>query len=341
MGAFSSVLDCQPHSSSADVDFTSGSAEAGGGRLGVSEIVFLGTGSSAGTPMISCVVNPDSECVACRLATRDGPTSKNYRGNPSLMIRYRGAAEVKDAEEEGGGTSGHRNIIIDCGKTFKASVLRFFPGIKERHIDALVITHEHADAMLGLDDVREVAVWGSDWRDTIKKQAAIPVHLSPAAMAHVQSCFPYLVTKPDESKGQVVRMVSQLEFNVVEEAAPTFKVGGLAITALPVMHGTDCVCYGFDFGGEERVVYLSDMTSIPEAVLAKIKARPVHVLILDALLPDKDATTHIGVPTALAIARDVQPKRLLLTGMSHSQGDHDDMNARLKSLSAAAGDSFE
>ncbi|KAJ1484064.1 hypothetical protein T484DRAFT_1746780 [Baffinella frigidus] len=91
--------------------------------------------------MISCVVNPDSECVACRLATRDGPTSKNYRGNPSLMIRYRGAAEVKDAEEEGGGTSGHRNIIIDCGKTFKASVLRFFPGIKERHIDALVITH--------------------------------------------------------------------------------------------------------------------------------------------------------------------------------------------------------
>ena len=40
----------------------------------------------------------------------------------------------------------------------------------------------------------------------------------------------------------------------------------------------------------------------------------VPLQILDALLPDKDATTHIGLPSALAIARDILPKRLLLTG---------------------------
>jgi len=112
-----------------------GSPEAAGGREGISEIVFLGTGSSAGTPMISCVVNPDSDCVACRSAIRDGPRSKNTRGNPSLLIRYRGSAS-SDGE-----SSGHQNIIIDCGKTFKASIMRIFPGIQERKIDALVITH--------------------------------------------------------------------------------------------------------------------------------------------------------------------------------------------------------
>ena len=61
------------------------------------------------------------------------------RGNPSLLIRYRGEADTASAVQ--GDTSGHRNIIIDCGKTFKSSVLRIFPGLKERRVDALVITH--------------------------------------------------------------------------------------------------------------------------------------------------------------------------------------------------------
>ena len=143
MGSISSVLDCQQPRSSSSVDdfFSPGSPgpEAGGGLAGVSEIVFLGTGSSAGTPMISCCTNPESECVACRSAIKDGWRTKNMRGNPSLLIRYRGEADTASAVQ--GDTSGHRNIIIDCGKTFKSSVLRIFPGLKERRVDALVITH--------------------------------------------------------------------------------------------------------------------------------------------------------------------------------------------------------
>jgi hypothetical protein len=89
--------------------------------------------------------------------------------------------------------------------------------------------------MLGLDDVREISAWGKNWRQTMETQPALPVHLSPACMRHVERVFPYLCTKPDESKGEVVRMVSQLNFNVVREDAPSFSVGGLEISALPVL----------------------------------------------------------------------------------------------------------
>lgn len=119
------------------------------------------------------------------------------------------------------------------------------------------------------------------------------------------------------------------------------------------------MCYGYDFGVAERVVYISDLTEIPDATMEKIRARPVHVLVLDSLLWDRDAATHIGCLTAVKIAREIQPKHVLLTGdvalaylgsacdthaqrerwclpvcsgMSHSQGDHDEVNAKLREI---------
>ena len=50
----------------------------------------------------------------------------------------------------------------------------------------------------------------------------------------------------------------------------------------------------FDFGGDERVVYLSDLTSIPDAVMATIKARPVHVLVCLSL-PTPEVSIHVLV----------------------------------------------
>mmetsp|Transcript_20364 Transcript_20364/g.68038 ORF Transcript_20364/g.68038 Transcript_20364/m.68038 type:complete len:97 (-) Transcript_20364:3219-3509(-) len=40
-----------------------------------------------------------------------------------------------------------------------------------------------------------------------------------------------------------------------------------------MQHGPDCICYGFDFGVRDRVVYLSDFTSISEEVYEVIEER--------------------------------------------------------------------
>ena len=47
-----------------------------------------------------------------------------------------------------------RTILVDCGKTFREQAIEFFPKKGLRKIDALILTHHHADAIDGLDDLR-------------------------------------------------------------------------------------------------------------------------------------------------------------------------------------------
>ena len=51
---------------------------------------------------------------------------------------------------------GDTNILIDCGKTFKSAMLDVFRRHERAdHLNAVILTHAHADACLGLDDLRE------------------------------------------------------------------------------------------------------------------------------------------------------------------------------------------
>eukprot|EP00802_Teleaulax_amphioxeia_P016682 Tamp_16806.p1 GENE.Tamp_16806~~Tamp_16806.p1 ORF type:complete len:334 (+),score=69.23 Tamp_16806:25-1002(+) len=280
----------------------------------MSEIIFMGTGSSSGNPNLRCVMDPAAACPVCTDAMASSE-SKNRRGNPSILIRHRGAGEST-------------NVLIDVGKTFKQSAVRWFSKYEVDKVDAIVITHEHADAMLGLDDVREMQKVPADWR-TVGMPAPMPVRLSAATMEHVRNVFPYLTRKPDESAGQVKRLVSQLDFQTIDPMQE-FTMGELTIKALPLEHGKDCICYGFAFGERERVVYLSDLSAVQADTLEELGRRHIHLLVLDSLLPDKDATTHIGLPSALDLVKLLRPSRTLLVGMSHSFGDHDVMNKMLR-----------
>mmetsp|Transcript_20356 Transcript_20356/g.67983 ORF Transcript_20356/g.67983 Transcript_20356/m.67983 type:complete len:319 (-) Transcript_20356:3196-4152(-) len=273
---------------------------------GSSEIIFLGTGSSSGLPSVRCALSPGGGCPCCKEAMSN-PDSKNRRGNPSLLIRYRGGKRDNPGDVDGGSGEA-KNILIDAGKTFKESVLRWFPKFGIRTVDAIVLTHEHADAILGLDDFRELQTWDLEWRGKALPPPT-PVFLSDATYKTLCSIFPYLTKKVDTSKGEFQRMVSQLDFNCVPPLK-TFNAMGLEIRTLPVEHGPDCICYGFDFGVRDRVVYLSDFTSISEEVYEVIEEREVSILVLDSLRPDKDSLTHIGLPTAVEVTK-AHPSHLL------------------------------
>ncbi|MCF8302335.1 MAG: MBL fold metallo-hydrolase [Bacteroidales bacterium] len=86
------------------------------------EVVFLGTGTSIGVPVIAC------DCPVC--CSQD---MKDKRFRSSILVR-----------------KGETTLVIDCGPDFRFQMLKQ----KVENIDAVVFTHEHRDHIAGLDDVR-------------------------------------------------------------------------------------------------------------------------------------------------------------------------------------------
>jgi ribonuclease BN (tRNA processing enzyme) len=126
----------------------------------------VGSGSSTGTPNLGCLAN--RRCKACVDALTPG--SRNRRRNPSLLIQHQGV-----------------NILIDCGKTFRESWVEMIEKHSVKDIHAIIISHAHADAFLGLDDVREVIGHNN--------KEPVTVYATEKDLAVIQTTFPYLVDK--------------------------------------------------------------------------------------------------------------------------------------------------
>jgi len=86
------------------------------------KITFLGTGTSYGVPMVGC---------ECRVCTSDNP--KNSRTRSSIII-----------------SEGEYNILIDAATELRIQCLQN----KVKRLDAVLLTHSHADHVLGFDDLR-------------------------------------------------------------------------------------------------------------------------------------------------------------------------------------------
>eukprot|EP00899_Mesostigma_viride_P023162 jgi/Mesvir1/402/Mv11293-RA.1 len=215
-----------------------------------SEIIFLGSGSSTGVPTPSCLTQPSvPPCKVCHSAVA-GPRlqSKNYRLNPSLLIRYvpdeRGGADAStdgvshdarnDADSNGKKDAGAgagadatgnplslaRNIIIDVGKTFREAMLLWMVHYKVPLLHAVLLSHEHADAILGLDDLRGLQKPYSGGGPP----PPVPVYLSEHSWRTVSKSFDYLCRGQNKNRieccGDVVARESDEEAPGGDNAAP-------------------------------------------------------------------------------------------------------------------------
>uniref|UniRef100_A0A7N0UAT7 Metallo-beta-lactamase domain-containing protein n=1 Tax=Kalanchoe fedtschenkoi TaxID=63787 RepID=A0A7N0UAT7_KALFE len=267
-----------------------------------SEILFVGTGTSEGIPRVSCLTNPLKTCPVCSKAKEPG--NKNKRLNTSILIRY-------------STPSAQSNILIDAGKFFYHSALRWFPSYGIRTIDAVVITHSHADAIGGLDDLR-------DWTNNV--QPSIPIYVAPRDFEVMKKTHYYLIDTSVIIPGAAV---SALDFHIIHERP--FYVNNLKITPLPVWHGPGYRSLGFRFG---NVCYISDVSDIPEETYPLLE--DCELLIMDALRPDRSSSTHFGLPRALEEVRKIRPMRTLFTGMMHLM-DHEKVSAELLKLEETEG----
>ncbi|NQW19726.1 MAG: MBL fold metallo-hydrolase [Chloroflexi bacterium] len=268
-----------------------------------SRIVFLGTGTSEGVPRVSCLTNPDSKCVVCPDAINLG--SPNRRRNTSILVQRKLSR---------GRTS---NIVIDAGKFFYESAIQWFPKFDARTIDALVITHAHADAVGGFDDLR-------DW--TNNGQESLPIYIRETDLVSVESLFYYLVDRTKQTGGGGV---AKLDFEIID--ATPFSADGLEMIPLPVEHGRGHEIFGYRFGS---VSYISDASAISEDTAALVAGS--ELLVLDALRPSRTHGTHFTVEEAVEQAHRLGAPRTLLVDATHDI-DHIPVNAELAKLRDSEG----
>ncbi|KAI5078792.1 hypothetical protein GOP47_0006463 [Adiantum capillus-veneris] len=290
----------------------------------LSELIILGSGCSSGVPTPRCLLLPaDPPCLVCRSALARPPESnRNYRCNTSLLIKF-----VDESSQA-------KYIQIDAGKNFKEQVLRWFTSYQIPYVDAVILTHEHADAILGLDDIR-----GIQPVNHFNLIEPTPVFLSKHSMESVAAKFPYLMQKILK-EGQEIRRVAQLDWKIIDDKlGASFDAAGLTFSPLPVMHGEDYICLGFLFGRREKVAYISDISRFPESTeiaISKRGAGEVDLLILDTLYKVGPHNTHFCLPETLDAIKRIQPKRALLVGMTH-EFDHETDNAYLRKWSSREG----
>ncbi|CAE6451772.1 unnamed protein product [Rhizoctonia solani] len=287
------------------------------------ELIFHGTGCSSGLPNITCLTSKPVTCETCELATHPSGW-KNKRRNTGAITRIRSAA------------GSERIIVIDVGKTFLAAALDLFPRYDLRRIDAVLLTHGHADAINGLDDLRSWTL------GDLRIQDHIDVYLSEATMNDVKRGFPYLVSKEFATGSG---HIPQFKWHIIEGYKP-LRLDGLDFDIIPVdvYHGNlptprhttrpdfgavqapdPYLCFGFIFG--TLMVYMSDVSGIPDQTWDTIDTlggsgpHPYHIFAVDCLRLNR-LVAHFGVKDAIDAAIRLNAYKTCLFGFGH-ENPHD------------------
>lgn len=242
------------------------------------KLTFLGTGTSFGVPQIGC------GCTVCR--SRD-PRDRRTR--------------VGAVVETDGGT----RLLIDTPPELRMQLVS--AGVD--HIDAVLYTHEHADHIHGIDDLRSF---------TIRRSAALPLYGDAATLETLRQRFPYIVDQRLRPPPGTTRPEGRM---VEIRAGEAFTVGDAVIHPFTVPHGVTPVM-AFRIGDLGYVTDAKELTGPALDVL-----RGVRVLVLNALLRTPHPT-HLSMSEAVATAQRVGAERTYLTHLTHDNF-HADLEAEL------------
>jgi phosphoribosyl 1,2-cyclic phosphate phosphodiesterase len=241
-------------------------------------LVVLGSGTSFGVPVLGC------DCAVCR------------SGDPRDR-RTRVAAVVEEA-----GTG----LLIDTPPEVRLQLVA--AGV--RAVDGVLYTHDHADHVHGIDDLRALS----------GRRGTLPIYGSADVLARIGARFPYIFDPrirppPGTSKPELVPTALAPWRETV--------VAGLPVLPLPVPHG-DLEVFAYRIG---PAGYVTDAKAVPPAVIDRL--RGVRLLVLNALF-EQPHPTHLSIPEAIDVARAVGAERTLLTHLTHRRS-HAALSARLPS----------
>jgi phosphoribosyl 1,2-cyclic phosphate phosphodiesterase len=212
--------------------------------------------------------------------------------------------------ESGGGRevspdSGLRTrLLIDTPPELRLQLLA--AGVSR--LDAVLYTHEHADHVHGIDDLRAFSA----------SQGRLHLYGSEATLRFLRESNRYIFDPEVPEYAGTSKPHLDLHEIRADEA---FAIGEVSILPLAVPHGHGTVL-GFRIG---PLGYVTDAKEVGPSERARL--RGVEVLVLNALWW-RPHPTHLSIPEAIETARAIGARRTILTHLSHQTG-HAELAARL------------
>ena len=248
-------------------------------------VLFLGTGTSAGVPVIGC---------DCRTCTSDDPRDNRLR--TSACVQW-----VDGAGQE-------RLVLIDTSPDLRQQVLRH----DLRRCDAVLYTHNHVDHVFGLDETR---------RFNALMQAPIDVYAEVPTMRSLQRVYKHIFEK---EKNVNASFVASLIPNVIEPDQP-IDLHGLRFTPLRFLHGRlPILGFRIEVLDGTRVAatqpagfpfaWCTDVSAIPPETWESLD--DLDTLALD-MLRERRHPTHFSLDESLGVAERVQAKATWFIHMTH------------------------
>lgn len=237
------------------------------------KITFLGTGTSQGIPAINCT---HPVCLST--------DKRDKRLRVSILVEWNDLV-----------------YVVDCGPDFRYQMLR----AKVTKINGVLFTHEHADHVAGLDDLRPYSF----------QLGAVPIYAQKRVLDNLAYRFDYIFNEKNKYPG-----APSVQPNEINNSS--FFLQDLEVIPIEVNHGKLDIL-GFRF---QKVAYLTDVKMINEA--EKLKLQNLDVLIINAVR-HKPHHSHLNLEEALVLIQGLNPKKAYLTHLSHYLGFHSEVEKTL------------
>ncbi len=237
------------------------------------QVTFLGTGTSGGVPLIGC------QCKVCKSSDL-----KDKRLRTSILIK-------KD----------NLTVAIDCGPDFRQQMLRE----DVRHLDAIIMTHQHKDHTGGIDDIRSF---------NFINRKAMDIYCDYPTELGIKEQYSYAFTETDYP------YLPKMNFIRISDSG--FRISDLEIQPIEVMHANMPV-KGYRIGD---FTYVTDAKTI--SAQERNKIRGTKVLVLNALR-ETEHYSHLSISQALEIVDDIKPGKTYFVHMSHQFGLHEEEQKKL------------
>lgn len=263
------------------------------------EMTLLGTGTSHGVPVIAC------NCEVC--------TSSDARDK-----RLRSSALIKHNDLQ---------FLIDVGPDFRTQALKF----KLCHLDAVFLTHSHADHLHGIDDLRIFSHKNSSAMESengVSKKypetsgEGLPLYTSERTKNYIHERFPYMFINHEKGGG-----IPKLDIIGIDgrRSENPLKIGDVEIVPIPMMHGNHhTLGFVFSYHDENKrkksIAYLTDCNFISDESISEIRKAggQIEHLVIDALR-EREHSSHCNFLQAMAYAERIGAKHSWFTHMTHDK----------------------